>query len=120
MGLDLGIVRRRKGPAYEACAWDDVCWWRNCWAARDVILRSISTYDKEKCEAPLTIGAVQKMLENLIAEAKTYNLDDCYDGDDALQKIYLCIGDLGHLLYQDMNDYEFERINYDYRLIDSY
>lgn len=122
MGLDLGIVKRRRGPAYEACEWEDVCWWRNCWEARDIILNSISTYSKEDCEAVLTIGAIQGMLKNLIAGADSYSLNDLAKIDtDALAKVYRCIGDLGKLLADDIWNYEFNSdIRWDYKLIDSY
>lgn len=122
MGLDLGIVRKRKGPAYEACEWEDVCWWRNCWEARIIILGSISTYDKETCEAPLTLGAIHQMLKNLIKEVEFYSLNDLSKIDtNALAKMYRCIGDLGKLLADDIWDYEFEEdVRWDYKLIDSY
>jgi len=117
MGLDLGIVRKPKGPAYEACAWEDVCWWRNCWAARDIMLDSISTYDKENNEAMLTLGAIQKMLENLVKETSHVNFNKGLDAlNDNILKIYLCIADLAKLLYNDA----WEDMEYEYKLIDGY
>lgn len=119
MGLDLGIVKRRKGEAYSLCSWEDVCWWRNCWKARVIMLDCINSYDAEAQEAPINLGAMQKMIEELIKEVHSCNINEQVVSDDTI-KIYQCISDLAKIIHDEMWSWYWGDPEYDYKLIDSY
>lgn len=119
MGLDLGIVKRRKGEDYSMCSWDDVCWWRNCWQAREIILSCICTYDEEAHEALINLGAMQKMIEELTKEVSDRNISEIVISDDTI-KIYQCISDLAQIIHDEMWAWCWADPEYEYKLIDSY
>ncbi len=121
MGLDFGIVRKKKGEAYASDAWEDVVWGRNCHEVKKIVLQNISTYDEEKFEAPLTIGTLNNLVVKLAESLENYNLNEKYTfEDDRYTKTLSFLSELTAGIYNHCTDYEFEGIEYEYKLIDSF
>lgn len=121
MGLDFIVQRKRKGEAYEASAWEDVVIGRNCHTAKEVVLDNISTYDEEKNMAKLTIGTMNQLVFKLSEKLQEFDLNDkdvFYDA--AYSKTMAFLSELAKALAVAAIDYEFDGIEYDFRLIDSY
>lgn len=121
MGLDFGIIRKRKGEAYKADTWDDIVWGRNCYEVRRTVLNNISTYDANKCEAELSIGTLNNLVIELAKSLENYNLNnEATLINDQYQKTLKFIFELAQGIFKDCLDYDFNDIKYEYRLIDSY
>ena len=122
MGLDFGIVRKRKGEAYESDGWEDVVWGRNCREVKKIVLENISTYGKEaKNEAPLTIGTLNNLVIKLAESLDSYNLNEKYTFEDEnYQKTLIFLSELARGIYDGCLDYEYEEKEYEYKLIDSF
>lgn len=121
MGLDFGIVKKRKGEAYAANAWEDLVWGRNCRAVKEIVLENISTYDSKTCEARLTIGTMNTLIMKLAEYIQQFDCNDLTNlATDDYVKTVGFLGDLSVGLAVVVDDYIFEGIEYDFKLIDSY
>lgn len=121
MGLDFGVVKKRKGKAYESDCWEDVVWGRNCHKVKEIVLDNISSYDKENCEAKLSIGTINNLIIKLAESLKSYDLNnkDTFENDDYTKTLDFLSG-LAKGIYKDCIDYEYGGISYEYKLIDSF
>lgn len=121
MGLDFGIVKKRKGEAYEANTWEDLVWGRNCRAVKEIVLENISTYDSEACEARLTIGTMNTLTAKLAEYIQRFDCNDLTNlvTDDYIKTVEF-LGELSIGLATVIDDYIYEGIEYDFKLIDSY
>lgn len=121
MGLDFIIQRKRKGEVYESDAWEEVVYGRNCWNVRDIVLKNISTYDEKTYTAKLNIGTLHNLVIKLAEDLKDYNLNnkETLKGDRYVKTMGF-LGELASGLKEVALDYDFEDIEYEFRLIDSY
>lgn len=121
MGLDFGIVKRRKGEAYASDAWQDMVWGRNCYEAKDIVLQNISTYDEATCTAELRLGTLNNIVVELAKSLDQYDMGDkdtlC---DDNYVKTANFLGQLAIAMAEIATEYEFDGIEYEFQLIDSY
>lgn len=118
MGLDFGIQRKRKGEAYKTLQWEDCCWWRNCHEVKEIFHETIEFNDDY--EYPITLGAIQILIQKLSDELQTYNFNDMEDIDGySIEKLLTAIADLSAILNEAIYQYE-QGIEYDYKVIDSF
>lgn len=121
MGLDFGIVKRRKGEAYKSDAWKDVVWGRNCHEVKSIVLRNIDTYNEATGTAELKIGTLNNLVIELAKSLDDFNLEEKNTlFDDDYVKTVAFLGELATSIAESAYDYVFEGIEYDFQLIDSY
>lgn len=121
MGLDFTIQRKRKGEAYGSDAWEEVVYGRNCHNVKKIVLENISTYDKEKCVAELTIGTLNNLIGKLAEYTSNRNLNEewVFEDDDYVKTLDF-LSQLARAVYEHCLAKEYDNIEYEYRLIDSY
>lgn len=121
MGLDFIIQRKRKGETYESDAWEEVVYGRNCHNVKKIVLENISTYDRDKFEAKLSIGTLNNLVGKLAEYTSSRNLNDDYIfEDDDYTKTLDFLSQLAKAIHDHCIDKEYDDIEYEYRLIDSY
>ena len=121
MGLDFIIERKRKGEAYESDAWKDCVIGRNCHHVKELTLQNIGSYNKETFTADLNIGTLNKLLKVYADDIQSWNLnnEECFY-DDNYTKTLNWMSELAQAIYEHAIDYEYEGVEYKYRLIDSF
>lgn len=121
MGLDFIIEKKRKGEAYESDAWEEVAYGRNCYKVKEIVLDNISTYDKDKFEAKLSIGTLNNLVGKLAEYTSNRNLNDDYTfEDDDYTKTLDFLSQLAKAINIHCLDKEYDGIEYEYRLINSF
>lgn len=121
MGLDFIIQRKRKGEAYESDAWEEVVYGRNCYNVKKIVLENISTYDEEKNIAELTIGTLNNLIGKLAEYTSNRNLNEKWVFEDVdYTKTLNFLFQLARAVCEHCLDKEYNNIEYEYRLIDSY
>lgn len=133
MGLDFGIEKRRKGSAYESLEWEECAYGRNCYNVKNIFRQTLKDFDmydedmnKVKHEydgggyTPITLGAMQILIENLVTELQEVNSNFLNKVDEyAVCQILSMIGELSDVLRDALNDYSCG-IEWEYRVFDSY
>lgn len=121
MGLDFYIERRKKGEAYKSDGWEEIVVGRNCRKVKEIVLENISTYDRDKYEAKLTIGTLNNLVGKLAEYTSNRNLNEewVFEDDDYTKTLNFLF-QLARAVYEHCLDKEYNNIEYEYRLIDSY
>lgn len=117
MGLDFSI---RKYPVGSNMG-EEVCYGRNCYGVRDLVIANLRNYDEENCTALLTLTDLNSMLRLLVNEVKNtdFNGELCYSDDIA--KTYNFIGQLALEISKSINDKCWDNMTeYEYELCNSF
>lgn len=122
MGLDFYIEKRPKGKSFSNKNWEEITYGRNCHKVKDITLNYLDKDTREKGIYCVSFGTLNKILKGLIDELisrKNFNKKDELINDDYIKTLFF-ISELSKELAISMCDYEYEGIEYDYRIIDSY